>query len=238
VILAGGLGTRLRSVTTSVPKALVPVAGRPFADHQLAWLARDGVTDVVYCIGHLGDQIRAHVGDGSGHGLRVAYVDEGEALRGTGGALRLAYDQGVLEPGFAVLYGDSYLPVDVAAVRRDFDERRPAALMTVFRNEGRFDASNARLQDGLVVAYEKGVADPAAIGMHHIDYGLSLIDRDAVVADLPRDEVVDLAAIYTRLAHERRLAGLEVRERFYEVGSPAGLAELEEHLLAGDRGSR
>lgn len=231
-ILAGGLATRLRPVTDTIPKALVPVAGRPFVDHQLAWLARDGVTDVVLCIGHLGDRIREHVGDGAAHGLRVAYVDEGAELRGTAGALRLAYDQGALAPVFAVLYGDSYLPVDVAAVRGAFEGRGAPALMTVFRNEGRFDASNARLEDGWVVRYEKGLADPAAAGMHHIDYGLSILDRDIVLADVPPDAVADLATVYTRLAAERRLAGLEVAERFYEVGSPAGLAELEAHLTS------
>jgi NDP-sugar pyrophosphorylase family protein len=234
-ILAGGLATRLRPVTDTIPKALVPVAGRPFVDHQLAWLARDGVTDVVFCIGHLGDRIAEHVGDGSAHGLRVSYVDEGSDLRGTGGALRLAYDEGALAPVFAVLYGDSYLAVDVAQVRREFDEHEAPALMTVFRNEGRFDASNARLEDGWVVRYEKGLADPAAAGMHYIDYGLSILDRDAVLADVPPGAVADLATLYTRLAAERRLAGREVAERFYEVGSPSGLAELEAHLFAEAR---
>lgn len=226
-ILAGGLATRLRPITESVPKSLVPVAGRPFADHQLAWLARDGVTDVVFCIGHLGEQVRAFAGDGARWGLRIAYVDEGTRLRGTAGALRLAYEQGALEPAFAVLYGDSYLPVDVAAVWRDFETRRPAALMTVFRNEDRFDRSNARLEADGTVRYDKDVPDLLAAGMHHIDYGLSIIDRDAVIPALPSEERLDLAQVYRDLSVQGRLAGHEVFERFYEVGSPAGLAELE-----------
>jgi len=92
LILAGGLATRLRPVTETVAKAVMPVAGRPFAEYQLEWLARAGVTDVVYAIGFHGDQIRAAVGDGSRFGIRVTYVDEGEILLGTGGAVRLAYD--------------------------------------------------------------------------------------------------------------------------------------------------
>ncbi len=226
-ILAGGLATRLRPLTQTIPKALVPVAGRPFADHQLAWLARDGVTDVVFCIGHLGEQLRAFAGDGARWGLRIAYVDEGAELRGTAGALRLAHEQGALEPAFAVLYGDSYLAVDVAAVWRDFEARRPAALMTVFRNEDSFDRSNARLEADGTVRYDKDVPDPQAAGMHHIDYGLSIIDRDAVLPALPAGERLDLAAVYRDLSAQDRLAGHEVFERFYEVGSPAGLAELE-----------
>jgi NDP-sugar pyrophosphorylase family protein len=229
-ILAGGLATRLRPITESRPKALVEVAGRPFADHQLAWLRRDGVTDVVYCIGHLGAQIREFAGDGSRWDLRIEYVDEGSTLLGTAGALRLALDQGVLEPAFAVLYGDSYLSVDVAKVCAEFRERRPPALMTVFRNEGRFDRSNARLGDGWVVEYDKEAADPAAQGFHHIDYGLSIIDRDKVLRDVPAGEAIDLATLYRALSREGGLAAYEVYERFYEIGSPAGLAELEEVL--------
>jgi NDP-sugar pyrophosphorylase family protein len=230
VILAGGLATRLGSLAATVPKTLLPVAGRPFADHQLSWLSRDGVTDVVYAIGHLGDQIREFVGDGSRWGLRASYVDEGAELRGTAGALRLAYDQGALAPSFAVLYGDSYLPLDVAAVGRDFDARRPDLLMTVFRNEDEFDRSNALLEGGLVVRYQKDHPDPVGAGMHHIDYGLSIIDRDVVLPAVPAGGALDLADVYGRLAAERRVAAYEVTERFYEIGSPAGLAELEAKL--------
>jgi choline kinase len=175
-ILAGGLATRLQPVTATLPKALVPIAGRPFADHQLGWLASEGVTDVVYCIGHLGEQIRAFAGDGMRWGLRIRYVDEGRELRGTAGALRLAYDAAELEPAFAVLYGDSFLEVDIRRVRASFDDRRPPALMTVFRNQGRFDRSNAQLEAGWVVRFDKRAPNPAAEGMDHIDYGLSIID--------------------------------------------------------------
>jgi NDP-sugar pyrophosphorylase family protein len=232
VILAGGRGTRMRPYTDKMPKALLPVAGRPFADHQLAWLARSGVTDVVYSIGHMGERIRAYVGDGTRSGLRVAYVDEGSRLRGTAGALRLAYDQGTLHAAFAVLYGDSYLPLDVGRVFEEFQRVRPDVLMTVFRNDGAYDRSNARLEGGCVV-YDKAAADPGAEGMRHIDYGLSIIDRDEVVAGLAPGAVVDLADVYRELSHAGRVAGLEVDRRFYEIGSPEGLAELERHLTGG-----
>jgi MurNAc alpha-1-phosphate uridylyltransferase len=230
VILAGGLGTRLRSVTATMPKALVPVAGRPFADHQLTWLKDEGVTNVVYSVGHLGDQIREHVGDGARYGLSVRYVDEGADLRGTGGALRLAYDEGALEPTFGVLYGDSYLTAPLSAVAAEFARRRPAGLMTVYRNENRFDTSNARLSDGWVVAYDKAVDDPVAAGMLWIDYGFSMYERDEIIPLLPAADVVDLAVVQRTLSKQGRLAGYEVTERFYEVGSPEGLAELETFL--------
>lgn len=234
LILAGGLATRLRPITTEIPKAMVPVAGRPFADIQLAWLAAHGIDDVVYSIGYRGEQIAEHVGDGSRFGLRVRYVDEGRDLRGTGGALRLAHDEGVLEPAFAVLYGDSYLRVPIIDAWARFTALAPAALMTVWRNEGRFDTSNARLSGDWIVQYDKTVADPAAIGMHWIDYGFSIIDRDSVMPMIAPGEVCDLADIQRRLSDEGRLAGYEVQDRFYEIGSPEGLAELEALLATGD----
>src|SRR5467141_3511852 len=111
VILAGGLGTRIAAVAPDLPKALIQVAGEPFAHHQLSLLRGAGVQEVVYCIGHRGDEIRAFVGSGSRWNIRVSYVSEGRKLRGTAGALRLASDRGALAPAFFVLYGDSYLPV-------------------------------------------------------------------------------------------------------------------------------
>jgi NDP-sugar pyrophosphorylase family protein len=233
VILAGGLGTRLGGLAEATPNALVPVAGRPFAEHQLAWLAREGVTDVVYSIGHLGEQIRGFVEGGGRWGLRVRYVDEGSDLLGTAGALRLAYDEGVLEPDFGVLYGDSFLRLTLRDAWDAFRRLRPAVLMTVFRNEDRFDRSNARLQGDWVVRYDKAEPDPAGNGMLHIDYGFSVIDRDAVLPDVPRGQAVDLADVCRRLSSDGRIAGLEVAERFYEIGSPEGLAELDALLKSG-----
>jgi NDP-sugar pyrophosphorylase family protein len=235
IVLAGGLATRMRPFTETLPKALLPVAGRPFADHQLRWLAAEGVTDVVFSIAYRGEQIRAFAGDGSAWGLRIRYVDEGPRLLGTAGALRLAYDQGALEAVFAVLYGDSYLPVDVGAVFTAFERSRPDVLMTVFRNEGAFDRSNARLE-GSTVVYDKTVSDPTAAGMEYIDYGLSIIDRDAVIPEVPSGEVSDLSDVYRRLSLAGRVGGLEVSERFYEIGSPEGLRELE--ALLSHQGGR
>ena len=235
VILAGGRATRMGGLAADRPKFLLEVAGRPFAEHQLAWLASSGVDRVVLCVGHLGEQIREFVGDGARWGVEVAYVDDGPALLGTGGALRRALDARKLAAAFAVLYGDSYLKVDIGAVWRDFEARRPPALMCTHRNRGRWDASNASVRDGRVVHYEKGLSDPAAAGMDAIDYGLSILDRDQVVPTIPAGRPVDLADVYTRLAAEGRLAAHPVSERFYEIGSPEGLAELDAALGSAPR---
>jgi NDP-sugar pyrophosphorylase family protein len=225
VILAGGVATRLGAQAGELPKTLVPVAGRPFADHQLTWLAEQGVEDVVYCIGYRGDQIRDYVGDGSRWGVKVTYVDEGSDLRGTGGALRLAYDAGVLAESYGVVYGDSYLRLDLSRVHEAFRASGRAALMTVLRNEGRWDRSNADFDGELVTRYSKTEGQ-----FEWIDYGLSILTRD-IVARIPPNRPADLADLLAELSREAELAGFEVEERFYEIGSPNGLAELE-HLLS------
>ena len=229
VVLAGGLGTRMRAVTGDVPKALVLVGGRPFVDLQLARLAGEGVRDVVLCVGFGGELLRSFVGDGSRWGLAVAYVDEGDDLRGTGGALRLALDEGALADAFSVLYGDSYLPIRLPPVWEAFRAAAEPALMTVLRNEGRWDASNARYADGRVTRYAKGRGAEVP-GLEWIDYGLSVLAASVVAERIPSGRHADLADLYADLSAEGLLAGYEVRERFYEVGSPEGLRDLERHL--------
>ncbi|MDR0360867.1 MAG: NTP transferase domain-containing protein [bacterium] len=230
VILAGGLGTRMRPFTESLPKALLPVKGVPFADWQLAQLARQGVERVVYSVGYLGWMLKEHVGDGSRFGLSVTWVDEGEELRGTGGALRLALDRGALDDAFFVLYGDSYLPVALREVERASHRCHLPALMTVMRNEERWDASNAILADGRVVLYDKSRPRNRLAEMRWIDYGLSMLTSEVVATRIEPQTVSDLGQLYHDLSIEGSLAGFEVAERFYEIGTAGGLADLEAYL--------
>jgi N-acetyl-alpha-D-muramate 1-phosphate uridylyltransferase len=226
VILAGGLATRMRPITDRLPKALIPVNDMPFASLQLTWLAQQGVTSVVYCVAHLGDQIRDYVGDGSAWKLEVTYSDESPRRLGTAGALRLAASSGLLADRFLVVYGDSYLKVDVRSAWDEWTRSNVCALMVVLKNDGRWDASNADIRDGRVVRYEKG---PAGAALSYIDYGLLGFRRDAVLT-LPPDKQIDLAGLHSQLASSGDLAAFEVHDRFYEVGSPEGLAELEQFL--------
>jgi MurNAc alpha-1-phosphate uridylyltransferase len=228
VVLAGGLGTRMRPLTERIPKALIPVMGRPFAELQLEWLAGEGIEHVVYSIGYRAAMIRDALGSGERFGLRIEYVDEGDDLRGSGGALRLALDQGVLPDRFFVLYGDSYLRVDFAAVEASWLASGKPALMTLLRNAGRWDRSNAVFRDGAVL-YDKRAPEGTA-GMEWIDYGLSIIRADTVAGWLAPGERGDLADMFHMLSLRGDLAGYEVSDRFFEIGSPSGLRELEEHL--------
>lgn len=228
----------MRPSTSKVPKCLLPVAGLPFVDWQLSWLASEGIDRVVYSIGHLGELVRRHLGDGRRFGLDVAYADERDRPLGTAGALRLAADSGLLDPDFLVVYGDSYLQVRLETVEAEYRTRRLPVLMTVYRDPGRLELPNVVFEGGMVVRYQKGLAEPPP-EMRHVDYGLSVWQRDVVQTIVPSDQKVDLAVPLAALSASGRLAGYEVHHRFYEIGSPRGLADLDEHLRSqrGPNGS-
>jgi N-acetyl-alpha-D-muramate 1-phosphate uridylyltransferase len=244
-ILAGGLATRLRPITEKIPKSLVPVAGKPFLANQLKLLHARGIRRAVLCIGYLGEMIQRDFG-GEAFGLKLDYsfdepnqkwhghparekADGLEArattkLLGTGGAIKRALP--LLGEEFFVLYGDSYLPIEYAPVAEFFQRSGKLGLMTVYRNEGKYDTSNVVFRDGEIIVYDKKIRSPE---MRHIDYGLSLF-KASVFNSYSADQIFDLAEVMGKLVREKQLAGYEVPERFYEMGSPAGLAELESLL--------
>ncbi len=219
-ILAGGLATRLHPVTQSLPKALVGINGEPFLAHQLRLLKANGFERVVLCVGFLGHQIQEYAGDGNRFNLDISYSSDGPRLLGTAGAIRHALP--LLGPEFLVLYGDSYLPCEYNAVERAFHESGKSGLMTVFRNDGRWDTSNVEFTEGRILSYDKITSNTR---MCHIDYGLGIFRASAFfdVSDQPSD----LASIYQGLLGANDLAAFEVRERFYEIGSFQGIQDLE-----------
>src|SRR6187431_1711150 len=229
VILAGGLGTRLGARTRDLPKALLPIAGKPFLAWLVEALVRSGYRQLVMCIGHHGEQIMDYLGAGQGFGLDVSYSKDGERLLGTGGAIRQALSRDLLAESFLVTYGDSYLPFDYSAPLRDL-EAHPEALgtMSVFENHGAWDASNCAIGRGLVLRYEKGVKDPA---LTHIDYGAIALRRSVIAAE-PAQVAFGLDKLQHELAKAGQLRAYEARERFYEVGSESGIADLERKLSA------
>ena len=221
-ILAGGLATRLLPVTSQIPKSLVDVAGHPFAEHQIELLRRNGITDIVFLVGHLGETVRDTLGDGSRWGVQLRYVFDGPFPLGTGGSLAAALPY--LGERFFVLYGDSYLECDYAAVEQTFLASGKSGLMTVCRNDNRWDRSNVLFADGRIVSYNK---DRQTDQMQHIDYGLGALTGGALRHDKPP---FDLASVYQRLVANQDLAAFEVPGRFYEIGSHQGLAETRAYL--------
>jgi NDP-sugar pyrophosphorylase family protein len=223
-ILAGGLATRLRPITETIPKALVEIGGEPFLAHQLRLLARAGYRRVVLCVGYRADQIRDSAGDGARFGVEIDYSPDGPHLLGTAGALRRALP--LLGDAFAVVYGDSYLVCDYASAERLFLDSGKLGLMTVHRNEGQWDTSNVEFTDGRIVAYDKANRTPA---MRYIDYGLGMFRSSAFDA-VPEDRPSDLAGLYQSLLKRDQLAAWESPDRFYEIGSPEGIRDLKEFL--------
>jgi N-acetyl-alpha-D-muramate 1-phosphate uridylyltransferase len=221
VILAGGLGTRLRPLTETVPKALTPVRGRPFIDYQLELLRKNGVTDFVLCVGHLGEGVEKHLGDGSGFGCNISYSYDGPRLLGPAGALKRA--EKLLRDRFFVTYGDAYLRAPYSELMATLTASGRLGVMAVYRNEGRFGKSDVVVEGGAVVAYDK---KNRAKGMDWINYGVTALRREALEA-IPSDTFCDEETFYGALIGRKQLLAFEVKERFYEIGTHASLAEFE-----------
>jgi N-acetyl-alpha-D-muramate 1-phosphate uridylyltransferase len=227
-ILAGGLATRLRPATETIPKALLSVAGEPFMVHQLRLLRSQAFRKIVLCVGYLGEMIESTIGDGKRFGLQIDYSFDGPTLLGTGGALKRALPK--LGQQFLVVYGDSYMPADYGAIVEAFVQSGKPALMTLFENEGRWDASNVWFEAGEIQRYDKKLHTPE---MRHIDYGIAIV-TPGVFAGFPENVPFDLADVYSCLVSDKQMAAYGVNQRFYEIGSAKGLAELDS-LLRNNR---
>ena len=223
-VLAGGLATRMGDLTRNTPKSLLLVAGEPFIAHQLRLFRREGIERVILCTGHFGEQIAEFVGDGSRFGLQVGYSSDGDKLRGTGGAIKKALP--LLGKEFFVTYGDSYLDISYQPVANAFRSAGMPGLMTILRNEDKWDTSNVLFQNGRIVRYSK----VPAIGMKHIDFGLGVLSAQVFESE-PQVDPFDLSVTYANLVEIGQMAGFEVEQRFYEIGSPRGLSETSAHLL-------
>jgi len=223
-ILAGGLATRLRPMTEKIPKGLLNVAGEPFLVHQLRLLHSHGFRKIVLCVGYLGEAIEAKLGDGIDLGVHIAYSFDGPTLLGTGGALKRALPK--LGERFLVVYGDSYMPLNYSEVVKAFVLSGNSALMTVFKNDSRWDTSNVYFETGKIRRYDKKIRTPE---MRHIDYGVAVLNA-AVLTPYADNSAFDLGDVYSRLVSEKQLAAYEAKQRFYEIGSPQGLAELDSLL--------
>jgi NDP-sugar pyrophosphorylase family protein len=224
VILAGGLATRLRPITSTIPKSLLEINGKPFIDYQLELLRKQNITNVIICAGFMGEEIRKYVGDGDKYGLKISYSFDGDKLLGTGGAVKKALN--LINGTFYVMYGDSYLNIDFGSINQYFNKFDKSGLMTVYKNDNKWDKSNIIFENGKIVNYDKKVYVPE---MKYIDYGLGIFTEKSFTSFRDK-EIFDLSDVYTDLLQNDNLIGYEVKERFYEIGSFEGLKETTEFL--------
>lgn len=227
VILAGGLGTRLRPLTERLPKCMLSVDGKPFLEHQLALFRRHGIRDIVLCVGYLGEAILRYFGDGHRFGVHLRYSWEEDELLGTAGALKKA--EPLLDHDFFLTYGDSYLLLDYKDIVRCFRQLNCLAMMVVYRNDNRLQPSDVRVEDGLVVAYDK---EGQGEGRVYINEGLSLLRRRALRL-IPEGVPYSQEEFYQELIRRGQLLAYETGQRFYEIGSPQGLAEFRQLTAIG-----
>lgn len=222
VILCGGLGTRLYPITKDMPKSMVRISGKPFLEYQLMLLKKNGIKNVVLCIGYKSEQIKSYFGDGKKFGMKISYGNPRDSSLGMGGVIKAA--ENLLEGRFFLLYGDSYLPIDFQDAMNYFLFSKKKAVMTVYKNHDTFDKSNVAVEGNLVSVYNKTKRN-----LVYIDYGLSILDK-SVIENLPQKEKIDMSSIFGMLIEKRELAAFEVDKRFYEIGSFQGLKDFEEFV--------
>jgi len=226
VLLAGGLATRLKPVTETIPKSMIEVAGKPFIEHQLSLIKKNSISNVIICAGKFGEMIKEFTEKRNSFGLNIKYSFDGSKLLGTGGAIKKALEY--TGENFFVMYGDSYLTEDFSEIGKYYSSQKAKGLMTVYRNDNKFDKSNIEFSEGKIIRYDKRADDDK---LNFIDYGLGILNRTAF-DEFKDQEVFDLEKVYQSFLSKDQLAGYEVKERFYEIGSFNGLEETNKFLSA------
>lgn len=228
VLLAGGLATRLRPITETVPKSMIEIAGKPFIDHQLRLLKSKGISSILICTGYLSEKISSYVADGKKFGLNVFYSHDGEELLGTGGSIKKALP--LLGEDFLVMYGDSYLDIDLQKIWQFYLSSKKNALMVVIKNKNKWDKSNVEFVRDKITIYDKDRQLPS---MEYVDYGVSIFKKKKFLELAGSNKKFDLSELHKKLVASGDLAGYEVFNRFYEIGSRDGINELEQNLKIG-----
>ncbi|HAS04777.1 MAG TPA: nucleotidyl transferase [Dehalococcoidia bacterium] len=220
VVLAGGLATRLGSLTQNQPKSMLNIHGKPFLQYQLELFKKNGITRVLLCLGHLGEQIESYFGDGSHLGIDIFYSYENKPL-GTAGALKNA--ERFLDDKFFTIYGDSYVSLHFSDVWRYFLSNNKPALMTVYKNNNLYNASNTIIKDSLVLKYNKR---KKTADMAYIEYGVNIFCKE-ILSEIPPDSFFELGDVFTSLIADKQLLAYEVKERFFEIGSLKGIEDFK-----------
>jgi len=220
VILAGGLGTRLRPVLGDLPKALAPVHGRPFLSYQLEWLKSQSIVQVVLCTGHGHDRIQAYLGDGAACGLQVKYSVEMEPL-GTAGALRQA--RSLLRGTFLAMNGDTYFATGLSGLYSAHRDSAALATMALVEvpNAGRFGAVTLD-DEGYIIDF----AEKARRGAGWINAGVYILESKVVDRFPARIPLSLETEVFPLLAQGRLLHGCVLSGYHIDIGTPESYAQF------------
>jgi len=229
LVLAGGEGTRLRPLTYTTPKPVMPLAGRPFLTFMLDWVHSHGVDEVILSCGFMSDAVRRVLGD-IFDGMRVRYVVEDEPL-GTAGPVRLAYDEGLLEERLFVLNGDVLTDIDLTSELQQHERQGARATLALYPVE---DTSSYGVvptaEDGAVEAFiEKGGGEAPT---NRINAGAYVIERE-LVERIPAGRAVSFEReVFPSLVGEG-LYGFKAAGYWIDIGTPERYLEATWNLLAG-----
>jgi NDP-sugar pyrophosphorylase family protein len=224
VILCGGLGTRLSHLTKYTPKSMIQIEGKPFLEYQIENLKKQSIKDIVLCVGHLSEKIEEYFGKGEKFEVNIKYSYEKEKLFGPIGALKNT--EPLLEETFFIMYGDSYLSVDLHKVQNYFMQHDKPALMVVYKNQDKYDRSNLIVQDNMVIGYGE---KERTRDMIYIDYGTSIL-RKKILEILPKDTPISTEQFFSDLVKKRELMAFEAEERFYHIGDLESLEEFRSYI--------
>ena len=225
VIICGGLGTRLGHLTKYTPKSMIEIEGKPFLEYQIENLKKQSVTDIVLCVGHLSEKIEEYFGNGERFGVNLKYSFENDKLLGQIGAVKNA--EPLLKDTFFIMYGDSYLSIDLHKVHNFFIQNNKPALMVVYKNHDKYDRSNIIIQDNMVVGYGE---KQRTRDMVYIDYGTSVF-RKKVLEYIPKDTPYSTEEFFSDLIKKQELLAYESEKRFYHIGTPEAIEDFRNYVM-------
>lgn len=231
VILAGGLGTRLRPLTYTIPKPMVLIKKKPYLEYQIKYLKKGGITDILILVSYLGEQIIKYFGDGSKYGVNIKYSKEEKPL-GTGGALKLA--EKYLKEEFLIIYGDSFLPINYNNLIHFYRKHNKSSLLVAYKNDlNNISVPNNLMigDDFLVKKYEK---DSRNTHLEYVESGV-LITKKKLISLIPANKPYSLEkTIFPKLIKKGDLIAYITQKRFYDIGTPDRLEAITNYFLAHD----
>lgn len=220
VILAGGMGIRLRPFTYDKPKPMVEVNGRPFASYLLEELKRNGIEEVIFLLGYLPEKVEEYFGDGSGEGIRIRYaVTPLDNSNGT----RLQKAAELLDERFLLLYCDNFIHLDLAKLEEFHLQKHALMTQMVYRNRYGFTKNNLLIDDdGYILAYDKKRVDP---NLNGVDLGFFIVDKQ-IVQRMPQEDFW-IYELFPQLIAEKKLVGLATDDLYYSLSTPERLKMTE-----------